>query len=234
MKKVIYFFVLILICSLSTGCFKKKDREAYISGDYIYDLHKVDGKTYAYIFDFSEEGAQKEVLIVPKEIGGYEVKKFNYINGYGRNLKGKMESNKLKRIYFPYVVGIETYALDNCPFLERILFVDFKSGWDNSKHIIKVFEKNCNVFYNLMAANVTYYVDDEVYWFDDFTYGEQISFVPKQPEKEGHIFDGWYTEKEFINKWNFSTSVLPNFSGLDENGWDVFVGTNLYARFIKI
>lgn len=232
MKKLIYFFVLILICSLSTGCFKKKDREVYISGDYIYDLHKADGKTYAYIFDFSEEGAQKEVLIVPKEIGGYEVKKFNYINGYGRNLKGKMESNKLKRIYFPYVVGIETYALDNCKALEKILFVDYKTGWYRSAADIKVCVSSCSEKNIDDAANVTYYVDNEVYWFDDFGYGERITFIPEQPEKEGHKFDGWYTEEDFINKWDFDSSLLPE-EKIDDNGIIIYQETKLYAKFIK-
>ena len=231
MNKVIYSFILVLLCVLFTGC-SMKPKKSYVCGDYIYDLHKVDGETYAYIYDFSDEGATKEILIVPKEIDGYIVKKFNYVIGYGR-LKGKMESDNLKRIYFPYFVEIKPNVLDNCKKLEKILFADFKQGWDNSKHIIKVLEKNCLAFYNLMAANITYYVDDDVYWFDDYTYGSLISYIPKSPEKEGQIFEGWYTEKEYINKWDFNNSTLPNSIGVDEYGWNIYVGTSLYARFIK-
>ena len=50
-------------------------------------------------------------------------------------------------------------------------------------------------------ANLTYIVDDEVYWIDDYEDGEYIVF-PEEPQKEGYVFDGWYKEPEGLTEWN--------------------------------
>ena len=33
---------------------------------------------------------------------------------------------------------------------------------------------------------------------------------PKDPTKEGYIFDGWYTEDSYIHKWDFATDTLSS------------------------
>ncbi len=44
--------------------------------------------------------------------------------------------------------------------------------------------------------------------------------VPTEPTKEGYIFDGWYKEESYINKWNFEIDVVKK---------DI----TLYAKWIK-
>ena len=42
---------------------------------------------------------------------------------------------------------------------------------------------------------------------------------PKNPEKEGYIFDGWYTDKDGNNKYDFDSKVTKDFT--------------LYAKWVK-
>jgi uncharacterized repeat protein (TIGR02543 family) len=48
---------------------------------------------------------------------------------------------------------------------------------------------------------------------------------PTSPEKEGYIFDGWYKEKECINKWDFEIDTVK----LEENIEEI----KLYAKWIE-
>lgn len=38
-------------------------------------------------------------------------------------------------------------------------------------------------------------------------YGDKISY-PDEPEKDGYIFDGWYTDIHLTDPWNFSTDTV--------------------------
>ncbi len=78
--------------------------------------------------------------------------------------------------------------------------------------------KNC-----LYVANLTYRVDEKVYWIDNYNDGEKIVF-PEEPIKEGYKFEGWYKEKELINKWDIEEDVYS----IEENAETV----ELYAKFI--
>ena len=47
---------------------------------------------------------------------------------------------------------------------------------------------------------------------------------------DGYTFDGWYKEKECINKWNFTVDALPE-KILDENKEVLYQETILYAKW---
>ena len=76
---------------------------------------------------------------------------------------------------------------------------------------------------NWHAANVTYYYNyfgtpnGDCYWLDQVEAGQPITFIPPEPARENkkYKFDGWYTEKECINRWSFFTHVIPESGELD-------------------
>ena len=87
-----------------------------------------------------------------------------------------------------------------------------------------VFEEN-----RYAKANVTYYYNyfgapnGDCYWLDQVEVGQPISFVPPEPTRESdkYKFDGWFTEKECINRYFVYDSVLPESGELE-----------LYAKWI--
>ena len=56
-----------------------------------------------------------------------------------------------------------------------------------------------------------------------FTIEDELTLY--SPKKEGYIFDGWYKEKECINKWDFEIDTVK----LEENIEEI----KLYAKWIE-
>ena len=75
----------------------------------------------------------------------------------------------------------------------------------------------------LVIANLTYIVDGVEYWMDDCIDGQYI-LEPPIPSKDGCVFDGWYSEENFLNKWDFSVNQYIE----PQDG----VSLKLYAKFI--
>ena len=229
----------------------------HTSGDFMYTLNG----QYAIILQFSEQGKEKEVIIVPKEIDGYPIVQ------YGDNLRGiapppvvYMESEKLKRLYFTDSnFKIDEYcALRKCLNLQYIFYVGTaKDGtyvdWINKGgDSLILTSKNCDVYVyyqiyknmygdnkrtHTLPGNVTYYYNyegspnDGYYWLDNYDYGEKIQYPPENPAREGFMFYGWYKEAECVNKWEFETDALPD-SLPDGNGGEVYQETKLFAKWI--
>ncbi len=93
---------------------------------------------------------------------------------------------------------------------------------------------------NVKAANVVYHMNYEnapfeFYCVDNYDYSVQeslskITIIPPEPQHEGYIFDGWYKEKECVNKWNYETDSLPILK-TDINGQVIYQETSLYAKW---
>jgi uncharacterized repeat protein (TIGR02543 family) len=94
-----------------------------------------------------------------------------------------------------------------------------------------------NYLFRSVPANVTYdynYAEsknDGVYWIDDYEYGEQITFVPPGPEREGYTFGGWYKDAECTQAWDFAVDKLPT-EKRTEDGYLIYQETVLYAQWI--
>ena len=77
---------------------------------------------------------------------------------------------------------------------------------------------------SLVIANLTYIVDGVEYWMDDCIDGQYVQ-APPVPSKDGFVFDGWYKEGAFLNKWDFSVNEYKE----PQDG----VSLKLYAKFIE-
>ncbi len=76
---------------------------------------------------------------------------------------------------------------------------------------------NISYFYNYNNSPNNGYA-----WIDYLDEGGKILTVPEIPTRIGYTFDGWYTEKETINKFDFDTYLKT------ENA------IKLYAKWIQI
>ena len=249
MKKRWFMVALsMIVCSmfLLSGCKEK----IYTSGDFIY---RVNGDRF-FLEGLSEQGKQKETIVIPKEIDGYTVDHYTYL--YGLSYRGNFESENLRQIYIIPNVSMYKVNCDFMPNLNKIILIGTRNKEDDlivysQDHSVQVYLSsienyndfysdetgclgglirylwlsNCNYFYNYDGAE-----NDGYYWSDNYDYGEKITYVPQNPEREGYIFGGWYKEPECVNIWNFDTDTLPE-AKYNEEGEALYQETRLYAKW---
>jgi len=251
MKK---FLALVLCLTLVLTCFTAlfgcgPGFRTYTHGDWVI-MHSAEGECK--IFDLSEEGKQKEVLIFPTEVAGRKVTGTYYESAGWYSDGYQISSEKLKRLYFTEYVELENGAIYSMSYYKAFALFSIVGEnsfnrsstrgyngvmWclykDNAMEIREKFYKNADFF----PANVVYYNcsdkhSNEIYWIDDYD-GETIKYLPANPSREGYEFTGWYKEPECINKWDFETDIVPNKS-FDENLYYIYNETSLYAGWRKL
>ena len=182
-----------------------------VSGDYIA------------IIDLTEEADLKERIIIPETIEGKPVVMVGlagFMWGYDIG-----DSANYTKLYLPKTVqGIIDRARE---YVAKMFFLEEPNEMFEASQSKKFFStEEIYEKYNgkessikMEVANVQYIVDDEIYFIDDYRQNDGIylddyqesegSLIlePPTPEKEGFIFDGWYLEKEYINKWDFDNDL---------------------------
>ena len=238
MKKLfIILFVLVLLgsCDLSNDEYgiKKTDELEYIKN--VKDDNSV---TIGAIF------AEKTAVFVPSKISGMDVTDLGF--SWGMTLHTISHQFKGERVYFPNSIQsfcgnyIEIIDIDvfYCGKLTNLGYLDHSTD-DNNIYVPYDLYEEYRALYNsvsnpeaLKPANVTYYLNypdsiyeyNEYYYVDYYELGEKIKYIPPIPEKDGYIFDGWYKEKECINKWDFDVDTIVYN---DENPV-----VNLYVKWV--
>ena len=188
------------------------EERLFESGDFTCFLD-VPGKNLT-IYDLSEQGKQKETIIIPKEINGFPV-----------NLSPNLE--KIVLIGTNSVIGgqvILTNAGKGQMYISTADHLDWQVN-ETGNLGRNCWPSNCNYFYNYDGAE-----NDGYYWSDNYDYGEKITYVPQNPEREGYIFGGWFQEPECVNIWNFDTDTLPE-AKYNEEGEALYQETRLYAKW---
>lgn len=192
------------------------------------------------IIGLTKEGQQKETIVIPETIEGKPVILIG-MEGLGWT-NGLVESGgSYEKIYLP--VTLQDVRLKGDLSYRKIFFsrntIDVENFIISNYLKLKDTAEPYNIFYvsyeiyncleteaavQCIIANLTYIVNSEIYWIDDYEDGELI-VPPQDPTKEGYVFDGWYTESECINKWDFETDVYT----LDES----LTTKKLYAKWIE-
>ena len=253
MKRIKVFSLLIILllnalCLISCG---KQDKR-FEDGDFLY-RYVLDemGDRGITIMSLSEQGKQKETIVIPTVIDDLPVKYFGDEFTYGYD--GYLESENLKNIYIHsqierYINTESFYKLKEltiyCGYsgyrlrklssdfsydIKIVLSRDSFNKWDelSEQDLTKV-----NLFKQLDFANVIYYYnyyENETFFVDDCD-GTIVNVIPPEPIRQGYKFSGWYKESECINKWDFEKDVVPS-KEYDENGEYILKETKLYAKW---
>lgn len=87
---------------------------------------------------------------------------------------------------------------------------------------------------DIKIANVSYHYNYDkegckTYFVDDVNVGT-LKNIPPVPIRKGYIFEGWFKEKECINRWDFKNNFIPR-KQYDEEGNYIYQETILYAKW---
>lgn len=248
--------IMMMIFSIVSCKFGNVKEHLKVSGDFKYYSYKLNDIDWVWILEMSDEGIEKESIILPNEIDN---KKIN--EGFGGRIKNgyfDFVVTGIKRLYIPSYLyhkinrlDLSYYSEDNpisifCPKYNSYVSSSIKK--ENNNSIIKY--TSATEYYELMnknseqvekdgiiPANVSYYLEDDysknyVYFIDDCD-GTTVNIVPPNPIKEGYRFDGWYKDKDYTQKWNFETDIVPP-KQYDEDGNYIYQETSIYAKFTYI
>lgn len=257
-------FVLAMTMALGlTGCRVDDYLPEYENEYFRYAVRmNKDGTQEGYLIGFTELGAEQTELILLQEIDGIPIVGFGYarILGVGHEDVGEFVSDKLEKLYIPFVVQKKAWSnYLNTGSLRNGAIVQWKSAdiWLKSKSVINgfktyqellrvgYFENSRTNYYNTLA-NVSYMynyadaVDDGYYWVDSYD-NSIITFIPPEPTRKGYHFAGWYKEPECENAWDFSTDKTGEELPIDmslitseaEAQYTENDGLKLYAKWIK-
>lgn len=224
MKKIIsiMFTILLLFVAAGTyGCYKKE-----VYGDLVCGIRG--GKTMIDIFGLSEEGKNKEIIIIPKVIDGYKVQLMGKATTFGI-VSPDFRSEKLKRLYFEAEVNFQSLYFQETVNLEKIFILDANGDYLVSLEAKECFLNKtdaeiCKEYMNVRAANVAYFYNyenapnDGYYWIDDLENGEKITYIPENPTREGYLFGGWFKDEACTEVWDFEKdAIIKPAEGFYEN-----------------
>jgi len=234
-KRIMSLALSVVMALLATLCFSGCFEEELILstyGDFIITQHNK-------IYDLSDEGLQKEYVIVPEKINGDYTRV--YWLQYGGLVGGRdypksfTQSGNLKKVYFEVDLEIlETSSENIRKYREKTQ--DFAASFGGMKGV-KVFyveafwgglgktpifnssrcciQNGKFISYRLSyLANIQFMYNFEdspnrgYYWIDDLETGETLSYMPKDPTREGYTFGGWYADSECTTPYDFTIPYL--------------------------
>ena len=240
-------------CLLKSCLSRSRFDEEVVIGDFVCQEW---GVNEIHIKDLSEEGKKKRNIIIPKELNGRKVVKLGYVAGYFAPNAGRIESDKLERLFIlPDDLSVSNGVMTRCINLKKIVLInctpaDIYNIRNNTnaicfmtyKRYIEEYDDYGNIELGEIprryAANVSYYYNyegsenDGYYWIDDIENGEKIEVIPEEPKREGYKFGGWYKEQECINKWDFAKDTVEKVK-VDRTNYTEFVENKLYAKWMK-
>lgn len=226
-------FIVIIVLSLCifAGCINDNDDKnwytQYFYTEYFryYFWQNVPSQPqYAVIAGLTEEGKQQKYLVIPDEIDGREVKQ---VYSYFGNAN-------FEKMYFSK--NINFFSPNGRSNVVKLIFINSNCPKIDYLHSVPLYyseyaeEEYGGRFFGAKTANVTYLLNyynsdnNGIYFVDDLEEGESIGVIPENPTREGHIFTGWYLEKECENKIDLKT-----FTYSEEKG-----NVTFYADWLEI
>lgn len=268
-KKILSLFCIIaLLSSAVIGMYGCKQDPVKTYGDFYYKVLARNEKGEAVIpekgkdpfiriLGLSEEGKQKEAVVVPQYIDDYPVTELGFDYGFGV-VDGIWQSDMLKKTFIPFDIHVSSDTFQQCPNIKKVILLLHSPSKDyagtlyygqGAAHIFvtsyyHISNSETNAYNGPNAASYFYFSNvsfrynyegaplDGYYWIDDYHYGTKITYIPKDPTREGYVFVGWYKEPECITPWDFDTDTLPEAKYNDAKE-ELYQETILYAKWVK-
>lgn len=226
-RRIVTALLLLLACTMMiscvTGCTGKDDNRFDTE---LFSCMYNEDKTGVIILGLCQKGKEQEILVIPSEIKGLPVVQLGgTMMGYPYQSSSTLRSEKVKKVYFKTTKQKITGGYTNFQNSRNVDFViisplndcfDFLGlfsvgGYVDGKFVPNNFYGNIDHDTSISEShdveikkgNVVFYdsPDGEVYWLDEIKTGG-VYATPEDPCKEGFVFDGWYYDLNYNNKWN--------------------------------
>lgn len=253
MKKTILVFMCLSFLLILSSCGKNKFLPEYENEYFKYAVRtNDDGTKKAYLIGFTELGLQQEVLVLPNQIENIPIDGIGYeTTGTGWMWENTRYSNfrseTLKKLYIPFNAEENEWfsrytmgELPNCRIIDlgnnKYRILDEFSEIVTTYHDFKQDSIKSDSYHTVLLANISFMYNYDnapnngCYWIDSYD-NEIISFIPENPTRENYTFDGWYKEKEFINKWDFEIDMTGDEIILTGQDFNEYPGIYLYAKW---
>lgn len=251
MKRIVVIIFLLIIVLTLSSCRTSNGGKTHVSGDFKYKINKKSHEVM--LIGFSEEGKQKETIVLPTMIGGRKVTTIGYMTDYllddGVGIwHGDFSDASFKNLYIhSYIKNAELlnefnliYSADltvTKVFLPKVLSCNLMTAKDeyiNNFYLPKIAKDGYEntAYYRYNNANVVYYLNDGTNdtFFSDDCDGKKVNVIPPDPYRKGYKFLGWYKEKEAINKFDFENDIIPS-KQYDSSENYIFNETSIYAKW---
>ena len=257
MKKKIISILICLITIIScfslNGCLRSDKYEDYF---FLYEKNN----DFAVIVGLTELGKEQEVLVVPKQIEGLQIKRIGKSKswfGYDLIASGNLEKIFVKNsTQFIFIYD----GFLNCDNLENVILMHFDVSYlenysDSGDY--RVIPPQCVInketydeiklseeadwLRKFKIANIEFRLNykegkEDIFWLDNEPADSLITKWYEgyySPEREGYSFVGWYKESECVNEWDFENDkTLPDILD-EETGETKKQVTRLYAKWNK-
>ncbi len=242
-KRISRRIYMVSLLFLLVGCITPKKRVPTIYEDGFFKyIYRGENSIYQDINDkaivivgFTDLGLEQEVIDIPREINGEKVEQIGMFDeSFSHDdTKYLVSGPKLKKLYFfenikaAYFSGQQVDVMACCAQFpleeERLGSRSFFLYWKLYLEIYETVEILDNQW--TRPANITYldcdnYGEYNLYRIDNVSSGEKL-VEPVSPRKPGSIFDGWFLEKECINKFDFNEApeIKTNCDFVLYAGW---------------
>lgn len=233
MRRLLFCLIYLISTTCLLGC---KGTVRYQDEDFRYSRKGRMNEELICLDGLTSKGKTKKILVIPDEYEGYRV---IIRQNAMMNRSVNIQSEDLERIYI--MSGIENPSnLITDTDVKIIIISNEASRFPNHGILFvtkEVYDKKQKKQYNLFPANLSYKYNYEdapnggYYWIDDYD-NELITYIPKNPAREGYTFDGWYKEIECIQKWDFDKDLIPEKKYVHNQDYE-YEETVLYAKWVK-
>lgn len=240
MKRLFAVLICFTILCSFTGCSLGTQNKVIDENFY---CKVIDGNNIAIgnVKTYPRDGA----VFFPERIQNYTVSKIGFASGLGFGGNGYFYDQDgviIKRCYFPHTITKvmhgymylistrhlkifycgDTIDLNNFAMEDKVEIYVPGEEYDLFKEVLSEYFRG-----SLLKANVSYhlnYDENSYYYIDYYENGEEILYIPPEPQREGYSFGGWFEEADCINQWVFGTDTLQ----ISEETQEI----QLYAKWI--
>ena len=251
MRNFLSLILSLMFATMFCGCTFNQEEPKYMKYEdfcccYVADAYAKNSITKKYatgvnILELVEEAKEKETIVIPETIDGLPVIAIGmgglgwtlYLQGYYNkiylpdsvlNIHDVGRSIHHRKVFLTDEYGSvdwdsRTTLLQNIllEFSDMQVFVA-ESLYQGYQTLSNIKNSEC-----ISIANLSYIVDNEIYWIDDYSNGEYINF-PNQPIKQGYVFEGWYKDEGFLQEW---VEEIDQYQKSEDS-----ISVKLYAKFV--
>ena len=220
-SKKVFHFVGICFLSIALNACEVTNPQTFEEGFFEYVILNNQVRHYRNLEDecvaitrLSNEGNKQSSIEIPTEINGHPVR---YIGTF--DFSKRRAVDRCQYLFFDCKKDINIYVFDNVIDIIAECDANIFVCNENVKGIIY---GRANYFYSTFAqkkfsydvssgdgkfANVTFLdlsnETNRIYRIECIDDGEKIP-KPQNPEKNGFVFNGWYTDEKFTDEWDFN------------------------------